>query len=183
MVKLPLSFFERKTVKVARDLLGKYLVLISGRTERIGRIVEVEAYLGEHDLGSHSSQKRKRNAAKVMFGRAGYAYIYQIHQSVCLNVVTEEEGTGAAVLIRALEPVLNIDTPTHGPGRLCKAMNIDRTLNGHDLLSDDFFIAETADNEDFEIINRPRINIPNAEQWKNRLLRFYIEGNRYISKK
>jgi DNA-3-methyladenine glycosylase len=183
MTKLPHEFYDRKTITVARDLLGKYLVHISSNTKRIGRIVEVEAYLGEHDLASHSSQKRKQNTARVMFGRAGCAYVYQIHQSMCLNVVTEGEGIGAAVLIRALEPIQNVDKPTHGPGRLCKAMNIDRRLNGHDLSSDMFFIAETSEDTPFNIINRPRVNIPYAQEWKNKLLRFYIGESRYISKK
>jgi DNA-3-methyladenine glycosylase len=183
MIKLPREFYDRKTITVARDLLGKSLVHISTNTARIGRIVEVEAYMGEHDLASHTSQKRKQNAARVMFGRAGCAYIYQIHQSMCLNVVTEGEGIGAAVLIRALEPIQNLDKPTHGPGRLCKAMNIDRRLNGHDLSSDVLFIAETSNDTPFKIINRPRVNIPYAREWKNKLLRFYIDGNRFISKK
>ena len=183
MIKLPQSFYDRRTVRVARDLLGKHLVHIVGGDTRMGRIVEVEAYLGEHDLASHTSQKRKKNSASVMFGPAGFAYVYQIHQSFCLNVVTEGEGKGAAVLIRSLEPVAGLDKPTHGPGRLCKAMGIDRTHNGHDLTSDNLFIAEKSGNDGFKIVNRPRINVPYAEKWKNSLLRFYIEGSRYISKK
>lgn len=184
MIKLPQTFYDRNTVTVAVELLGKYLVFISDGKTRIGRIVEVEAYLGLHDLASHASQKRRQKSARIMFGPSGYAYIYQIHQSVCLNVVTESEGKGAAVLIRALEPIQNLDKPTRGPGRLCKAMGIDRTFNGHNVTSGNLFIAEQpGDNEPFTIIRRTRINVPYAEKWKNKRLRFYIEGNQYISKK
>ncbi|HAT9474284.1 TPA: DNA-3-methyladenine glycosylase, partial [Legionella pneumophila subsp. pneumophila] len=101
MRKLPRPFYERDTVLVAKELLGKYLVHHDGLEEKIGRIVEVEAYLGQHDLACHSS-KGLTKRTKVMFGPAGYAYVYLIYgMYYCMNVVTEKEGIGSAVLIRA----------------------------------------------------------------------------------
>ncbi|APF02681.1 TPA: DNA-3-methyladenine glycosylase [Legionella pneumophila] len=182
MRKLPRSFYERDTVLVAKELLGKYLVHHDGLEERIGRIVEVEAYLGQHDLACHSS-KGLTKRTKVMFGPAGYTYVYLIYgMHYCMNVVTEKEGIGSAVLIRALEPVKNIQDRTQGPGLLSKAMRIDSKLNHHDLLSNDFYIAEPNTTTDFTIIEKPRIGVHYAKEWANELLRFYIKDNPYISK-
>jgi len=111
-------------VAVARDLLGKQLIHRAGGVERIGRIVEVEAYLGPHDLASHSSRGLTARTG-VMFGPPGHAYVYLVYGiHCCMNVVTEREGHASAVLIRAVEPVKNIEGSTRGPGRLCKAMRI-----------------------------------------------------------
>ncbi|OYV81864.1 MAG: 3-methyladenine DNA glycosylase [Planctomycetia bacterium 21-64-5] len=138
---LPRGFYDRSADLVARELLGKYLVLRDAGGERIGRIVETEAYLGLHDLASHSSRGLTPRT-KVMFGHPGYAYVYLIYGiHCCMNVVTEKAGQASAVLLRALEPVRNLEGKTQGPGLLSRAMGIDRRLNGHDLLSPDFFIA------------------------------------------
>jgi DNA-3-methyladenine glycosylase len=101
-----------------------------------------------------------------------------------MNVVTEQEGHASAVLLRALEPIQNIKDRTQGPGLLCRAMHIDKKLHGHDLLSDDFFIANPTSKSQspFNIISRPRIGVDYAGDWAKELLRFYIEGNKYISK-
>jgi DNA-3-methyladenine glycosylase len=99
----------------------------------------------------------------------------------CVNVVTEPDGHAAAVLIRALEPIKNIETSTRGPGLLCKAMQIDRSLNAHDLLSSDFFIAQPLTKQKIVIANRKRIGVDYAKHWANRLLRFYIKNNNYVS--
>src|SRR5512137_1657363 len=120
--RLDRSFYDRNTIVVARELLGKYLVHLSGGLERIGRIVEDEAYLGPHDLAAHSS-KGLTNRTKVMFGPPGHGYVYMIYgMYYCMNVVTEREGHASAVLLRAVEPVKNIEGRTQGPGLLCKAM-------------------------------------------------------------
>src|SRR3546814_20768793 len=133
MQALPRSFYDRDTILVAHDLLGKYLVHTIDGTERIGKIVEVEAYLGPHDLAAHTS-KGNTPRTRVMFGPPGYAYIYLIYgMHHCMNVVTEADGTGAAVLLRALEPVVNLPNTTSGPGRLCKAMGVAHRHYGHDL--------------------------------------------------
>jgi len=179
---LPRSFYDRDTVAVARDLLGKHLIHVSGGVERIGRIVEVEAYLGPHDLASHSSRGRTARTG-VMFGPPGHAYVYLVYGiHCCMNVVTERDGHASAVLIRAVEPVKNVEGSTRGPGRLCKAMRIDRGRNGHDLISDDFHIADPASREPLSIVKRPRVGVDYAGKWARRLLRFYIRGNPFLSK-
>jgi len=183
MKKLPRTFYDRDTMQVAKDLLGKYLIKRSNGIEQIGKIVEVEAYLGQHDLAAHSS-KGLTKRTEPMFGKPGYAYVYLIYGIYhCMNVVTEKQGIGSAILLRALEPIKNLDAKTNGPGLLCKAMGIDKTLNKHDLLSDDFFIAELNTAEKFSIESKPRIGVDYAGEWAEKLLRFYIQGNPYISKR
>jgi DNA-3-methyladenine glycosylase len=180
--KLPRSFYDRDTTLVARELLGKWLVRQAADVKRIGKIVEVEAYLGEHDLAAHSS-KGVTERTKIMFGPPGHAYVYFIYgMHHCMNVVTEGEGCGAAVLIRALEPVANLAAKTSGPALLCRALDIDRRWNGHDLLSDDFFISEPETPEKFSIIKRPRIGVDYARHWAKRHLRFTIRGNPFVSR-
>src|SRR5882724_5328336 len=157
MRKLGRTFYDRDTIAVARELLGKYLVHVWRGVERIGRIVEVEAYLGAHDLAAHSARGLTERT-KVMFGPPGHAYVYLIYGMYhCMNVVTEREGHASAVLLRAIEPVENIVGRTQGPGLLCRAMHIDKRLNAHDLLSDNFFIAATPDAEPFTIAKAPRV--------------------------
>ena len=156
MKKLARSFYDRDTVVVAKELLGKYLVHVSEGVESIGRIVEVEAYLGPHDLAAHSSRGLTERT-KIMFGPPGHAYVYMIYgMYFCMNVVTEREGHASAVLLRAIEPLKNIEGRTQGPGRLCSTMRIDRSLNGHDLLSDDFYIAAPPRSERLTVVRRPR---------------------------
>ena len=179
---LPRAFYDRDTVRVAGELLGKQLVHRQNGVERVGRIVEVEAYLGPHDLAAHSSRGRTERT-RIMFGPPGHAYVYLIYGiHCCLNVVTEREGHASAVLLRAIEPVRNVDGPTRGPGRLCKAMGIDRRLNGHDLTAGDFHIADPLDAGAISIVRRPRIGVDYAGHWARRLLRFYIRGNPFVSK-
>jgi DNA-3-methyladenine glycosylase len=180
--KLPRKFYDRDTIIVAQALLGKFLVHNSAGVERIGKIVEVEAYLGEHDLAAHSS-KGLTERTKTMFGPPGFAYVYLIYGvHHCMNVVTERAGQASAVLLRALEPVKNIEDRTQGPGLLCRAMGIDRRLNAHDLLSDNFFIAQPETAEKISIVKRPRIGVDYARHWAKRRLRFYLKGNPFVSR-
>ena len=182
MRKLPRSFYDRDTTQVARDLLGKHLVHVVDGEERVGRIVETEAYLGPHDLAAHSA-RGLTNRTRVMFGPPGHSYVYLIYgMHSCMNVVTEKEGRAAAVLLRALEPGRNLQGRTQGPALLCKAMGIDRALNGHDLLSASFHVAEGDDVPPLRIVKRPRIGVDYAGHWARRLLRFYIKGNEFVSK-
>ncbi|MBI3802175.1 MAG: DNA-3-methyladenine glycosylase [Nitrospirae bacterium] len=182
MRKLARSFYDRDTVVVAKELLGKYLVHRSDGVERIGQIVEVEAYLGTHDLAAHSS-KGLTERTKIMFGPPGHAYVYMIYGLYyCMNVVTEREGHASAVLLRAIAPIKNIVGRTQGPGLLCRAMQIDKRLNGHDLESDDFYIAAVPEEAPPAVVKRPRVGVDYARHWARRLLRFYIKGNRFISK-
>ena len=182
MQKLPRQFYDRDTTLVARELLGKLLVHQAGGVIRVGKIVETEAYLGEHDLAAHSSKGRTRRT-EIMFGPPGYAYVYFIYgMYYCVNVVTERAGHASAVLLRAVEPVKNLEGRTSGPGLLCRAMKIDKALNGHDLLSDDFFIAAPETVEEIPIVKGPRIGVAYAKHWARRHLRFYLKGNPHVSR-
>ena len=179
---LPRRFYDRDTALVARELLGKHLVHVVDGEERVGRIVETEAYLGPHDLAAHSARGLTPRTA-VMFGPPGHAYVYLIYgMHHCLNVVTGPEGHASAVLIRALEPVKNLGGRCSGPGLLCKAMAVDRRLNGHDLLSADLHITVPTRQERLGIVKRPRVGVDYAGIWAKRLLRFYIRGNAHVSR-
>ena len=182
MRKLPRSFYDRDTIVVAHELLGQHLVHVVAGVERVGRIVEVEAYLGPHDLAAHSARGLTKRT-RVMFGPPGHAYVYLIYgMHWCMNVVTQAEGTASAVLLRAVEPVKNIEGRTQGPALLAKAMGIDGRLNGHDLLSDELFVRAARGDAPIRIVKRPRIGVDYAGPWARRLLRFYIRGNPFVSK-
>jgi DNA-3-methyladenine glycosylase len=123
---LPASFYARPTLRVARSLIGKYLVRETTAGLRAGRIIEVEAYVGFHDRASHASRGRTKRT-EVMFGRPGLAYVYLIYgMHHCLNVVTERADFPAAVLIRAVEDEAEL---IDGPGRVCRSFKIDREFN------------------------------------------------------
>ena len=199
---LPRSFFLRSTLTVAKDLPGKYLVRRIGRKYLIGKIVEVEAYLGELDPASHAFRGRtKRN--DVMFERGGHLYVYFTYgMHFCCNVVTEEAGKGRAVLLRAVEPIEGIDAMaahrgidipspgsapgpvrmrelTNGPAKLCQAFGIGREQNGSDLLGAELFIArgEVVLRKDLASSSRIGIKAGREKRW-----RFYIRGNPFVSK-
>jgi DNA-3-methyladenine glycosylase len=182
-MRIERAFYERSTVEVARDLLGKHLVHDVAGVARVGRIVEVEAYLGPRDLAAHSAKGvTRRNAS--MFGPAGHAYVYMIYgMYFCMNVVTEGSGRGTAVLLRALEPVSSLEGRTQGPGLLCSAMRIDRQLDGHDLVAGTLRIVEPPSEQSFRIVQRPRIGVDYAGHWARRLLRFYIKDNAFVSRR
>lgn len=180
---LPRRFYARGSIVVARSLLGKELVHVVDGQARVGRIVEVEAYLGEHDRAAHSSHGLTPRT-RVMFGPPGHAYVYFVYgMHHCMNVVAGREGEAPAVLLRALEPVEGIAGRTDGPARLCRAMGIDKTFDGHDLVSDDLYIRPPRDERRFRIARRRRIGVDYAGSWARRLLRFYISGNAYVSRR
>jgi len=183
MQKLPRSFYDRDTIVVAKELLGKFLVHNSRGVKRVGKIVEVEAYLGPHDFAAHSAKGRTKRT-ETMFGPPGHAYVYLIYGMYhCMNVVTEREGHASAVLLRAVEPVKNVEGRTCGPGLLCRVMKIDRRLNAHDLLSNNFYIAAPAKTDSYAIVKRPRIGVDYAKHWAKRHLRFYIKDNPFVSRR
>ena len=176
------TFYDRDTCAVARELLGKLLVHRAGGAVRIGRIVEVEAYLGSHDKASHSS-RGVTPRTRIMFGPPGHAYVYLIYGMYsCMNVVTEGEGHGAAVLIRAVEPVQNLLGPGNGPGRLCRAMQIDRSQNGVDLTGGSLTICPGEPEPAGPVVRRPRVGVDYAGPWARRLLRFCLQGNPHVSR-
>jgi DNA-3-methyladenine glycosylase len=151
----------------------------------VGRIVETEAYQGPQDQAAHSARGRTaRNA--VMFGPPGHAYVYLIYGMWdCVNVVTREAGIPHAVLIRAVEPVSGIDDKTWGPGLLCKAMQIDRTLSGVDLCDAHskakLWIEGPAAFERSKITRAPRIGVDYAGDWAHKHWRFFAQASPYVS--
>ena len=170
----------------------------------IGKIVETEAYMGFYDKGSHTYNGKRSRRTEAMYGEAGRAYIYLIYGMYnCLNVVAAEKEIGQAVLIRALEPIegqelmtfnrfnkssieLNkqqLKNLTNGPGKLCQAFNITRSLNGIDFTKDTLYIcSRQEDLKDEEIVKAKRIGIDYAKEAKEFYWRFYIKGNKYVSK-
>lgn len=187
---LPESFFARRTVEVARDLLGK--LLVHGRTA--GMIVEVEAYLGAEDRAAHASRGLTPRT-RVLFGPPGRAYVYFIYgMHECLNIVAEPDGRPGCVLIRALEPLAGIalmrrrrpaarclEELASGPGRLTAALAITRRHYGADLTRPGpLTIRRWRREPAIEIGVSPRIGIRQCADWP---LRFFIAGNRFVSRR
>jgi DNA-3-methyladenine glycosylase len=194
---LPRSFYEQDTLMVAKKLLGCFLVHREEEGTTIGRIVEDEAYV-EQDRAAHSyNGMTERN--RVMFGPAGHAYvffIYGIHY--CVNAVTGEEGKGEAVLIRSLEPVEGTGLMqarrktdrvfglTNGPGKLTQALHITREENGLSLTDSPLQIwsSDSIPGNDppaeKEIVQTTRVGISKSAELP---FRFYIRGNRFVSRK
>jgi DNA-3-methyladenine glycosylase len=180
--KIARDFYARDTLTVARELIGMYLVHAHGQRRLKGRIVETEAYQGPEDLAAHSSRGRTPRT-EVMFGPPGHAYVYFIYGFWnCLNVVTQAEGRPHAVLLRALEPVAGIEDKTWGPGLLCRAMHIDRSLNGEDLCGKVLWLERPpARSRPPRIARGARIGVEYAGEWARRPWRFYDRDSRYVS--
>ena len=192
-MKILRSFYEQSTVDVARQLLGKYLVRKHPDGTTVGRIVETEAYIGPQDKACHASRGRTPRT-EIMFGPAGHAYVYFIYGfHSMLNIVTGGKDFPAAVLIRAVEPLRGIalmkkrrgtDEPRNlasGPGKLCEAFAIDRTLNGSDICGKVLYLQDAGEPAP-KIITTPRIGVDYAAEWKNKPFRFLIGGNTFVSK-
>jgi DNA-3-methyladenine glycosylase len=181
-LKPPRAFFERGTLTVARALIGMHLVHDDGQTLRAGRIVETEAYLGPRDLAAHSARGRTPRT-EVMFGPPGHAYVYFIYGFWhCLNVVTGAPGVPHAVLLRALEPLGGPDERTWGPGLLCRALAIDRRLNGADLLGEALWIEQPpAGAPPARIARTTRIGVDYAGEWAQRPWRFFDRSSPFVS--
>ena len=181
--KLPRSFYAREdTLLVARELLGMHLVHDDGSGRRVGRIVETEAYMGPEDLAAHSARGRTPRT-EVMFGPPGHSYVYFIYGFwYCMNIVTARKGVPHAVLLRALEPVEGITDRTWGPGLLCRAMGIDRALNGTDLRADRLWVERpSARVGPVRIRSSPRIGVDYAGSWAKRPWRFFDSASPYVS--
>lgn len=181
------TFYLRPTLEVARDLLGCTLVRLLDGQHLAGRICEVEAYVGEDDLASHAARgPTPRNRA--MYGPGGLAYVYLIYgMHHCLNVVTEDAGFPAAVLIRAIEPLAGVDvmqaqragrplrTLADGPAKLCQALAIDRRLDGHDLTAGvELWLEAGEPAPDAAVQTTPRINVSGDERSKTLPWRFVL---------
>ena len=188
------AFFDRATLEVAPDLIGQCLLRCIGADTLVGRIVEVEAYLGHPDAASHASRKNPKRA-KIMFGPPGYAYVYMIYgMHCCFNFVTEGDGEAGAVLVRAVEPVEGVEVMrrlrtrpmpdrnlTSGPGKFCQAFGIDRTCNGIDVCGDELWIEEL-DRPPERVATGPRVGIGYAGEWALKPWRFWEAGNPFVSR-
>jgi DNA-3-methyladenine glycosylase len=175
--KLPRSFYQRPAIDLARDLIGKILVhRVRGKTLR-ARIVETEAYIGQHDLACHASKGRTQRT-EIMFGPAGHAYVYFIYgMHDMFNIVAADVGDAQAVLIRAAEPLDGWQANLTGPGRLTRALHISRRAdNGLDLTGDKLFLLEpdaaAAAASAPRIAVTTRVGVDYAGDWQHAMLRF-----------
>ena len=196
---LPREFYDRPTLDVARDLIGKVLVCQGRTSQTAGAIVEVEAYIGESDAACHASAGRTpRN--EPLYGPPGLAYVYLsygVHN--LFNVVTEAEGSPAAVLVRALEPLEGISVMERnrkgrtgfdlcsGPAKLAQALDITRALNGADLCARrgaELWIEDAPPIPNDEIAAGPRIGLNSVpEPWFSKPWRFYIASSQFVSRR
>lgn len=195
--KLPREFYLRPNVLlVARDLLGKLLVVPGPNGERVsGKIVEVEAYRGPEDRASHAYGGRRTKRTETMYQQGGIAYVYFVYGMYYqFNVVSHNAEVPHAILVRALEPVEGIELMrarrhshpdhklTNGPGKLCIALGIERRLDAADLLGDQVWIEEYENLSPRLIAKGPRIGIDYAENWIDKPWRFWIRNNKYVSR-
>ena len=192
------KFYRQDALTVARELVGKKLVRKIGDKKIVSKIVETEAYMGPEDKASHAYNNKRTKRTETMFCEGGIAYIYLIYGMYhCFNVVTASKGKPEAVLIRAVEPLNGFEIMrenrqikskrredlTNGPGKLCQALKIDRSLDGIKFTKDkdnELYIEDILE-KDFEIERGKRINIDYAEEYKDKLWRFYLKGNSYLS--
>ena len=196
--KLPRNFYTRDVITVAKELLGKVLVKKEGRELLSGLIVETEAYDGSVDQAAHTFIGRtKRN--EIMFNYGGYFYVYFTYGAhFCCNIVTGKKEEGTAVLIRAVEPLTGIKQMTenrfnktlvndkekinltNGPGKVCKAFNINKEHYGLDLTGNSVFVLDRPRLSNKDIVITKRIGIKKSVDlpW-----RFFIKDNSYVTKK
>ena len=198
------EFYNRSALEVAQDLLGKVLVReVDGKILK-GKIVETEAYIGAIDKACHAYNGRRTKRTEILYEDAGVSYIYFIYGLYhCFNVVTNKKDVAEAVLIRALEPINELDyiseirynkkydeltkaqskNLTNGPSKLCLAYLLNKDLNAVKLYERGAVYITDENSEDFEIVESKRIGIDYAEEAKDFLWRFYIKDNIYVSKK
>jgi DNA-3-methyladenine glycosylase len=190
---LPASFYDRPTEEVARDLLGMVLEHRTRDGVAAGRIVETEAYIGEHDLACHAAAG-KTNRTAPLYGPPGIAYVYFVYGMYwCVNAVTRAEGEPSAVLIRAVEPTEGIDLMrarrprarndielTNGPGKLCLAMGIGREQNWSNLQRSELVIRAGAPVRDEDVSLTPRIGVSRCADWP---LRWIVRDSAWASKR
>ncbi len=197
ILRLKQEFYQKDAVQTAKDLLGKVIVRkYNGTTIKV-KIVETEAYCGAEDKASHAHNNKKTKRTAPMFKKGGHSYIYLIYgMYYCLNVVTAAENSPHAVLIRGVEPLegLNLikenrqikssktEDLTNGPGKLSQALKIDKNFDGINLIKNKNLYIIDGETEEFEIDSSTRVNIDYAEEYKDKKWRFFIKGNKYLSK-
>lgn len=198
MAKLPFSFYQSDDVNdLAVRLLGKVLCTCVDGKLTAGVIVETEAYRGTEDKASHAYGGKPTGRTGVMYESGGLSYVYLCYGIHYLfNVVTAAKGTPHAVLVRGLEPVEGLDLMLQrrgmemlkpnisaGPGALAKAMGIDKTLNAKDLLAEEIWIEDRGISyAPQEIVAGPRIGVAYAKEHALLPWRYYVRGNRFVSK-
>jgi DNA-3-methyladenine glycosylase len=189
---LPSSFFDRETEIVSRELLGAVLWCRTPEGVASGRIVETEAYLGEHDPACHAAGAGLTERTRWLYGQPGTAYVYFIYgMHWCFNAVTKEHGHPSAILVRALEPLEGIELMrerrpkaktdrdlTSGPGKLCAALAIGPQHNGARLQRPPLMILRGSRYSDPEVVTAPRIGVTKAADWP---LRWYVRDSEYVS--
>ena len=188
---LPAKFYDRDTEQVARGLLGAVVRCTTASGVASGRIVETEAYLGEHDLACHATAGRTQRT-RWLYGAPGTAYVYFIYGvHWCFNAVTRSIGEPSAVLVRALEPMSGVALMrerrgnvrdrdlTNGPGKLCEALGITGALNGMPLRRSAVELLRGEEIPDSRVVITPRIGITKSADWP---LRWYVSDNPYVSK-
>lgn len=198
MAKLSREFYTRAdTLQIARELLGKTLFVQTSDNQKVSaKIVETEAYCGIEDKAAHSYNNRRTPRTEPMYAVGGTVYIFFIYGMYFqFNVVVGAVNTPHAILIRAVEPLENIELMrtrrgkmkdrnlTSGPGKLCIALGIDKTFNKEDLLGDKIWIEDGEEISEKEIAAGKRIGIDYAEEYAEKAWRFWIDGNSYVSRK
>ena len=180
MKKLGHSFYQRDAKKLARDLIGTILVRRVRGKECRARIVETEAYVGAHDLASHSSKGRTKRT-EVMLGPAGHAYVYLVYGMYeMFNIVAGKTGSGQAVLIRAADPLGGWKADLSGPGKLTRSLTITRSVNGLDLTKDTLYLTQDPDYRP-RARRAKRVGVEYAGEWKHKLLRFYDDKSMAVT--
>lgn len=195
------EFYNVDGITLAKKLLNKFLIREYENKKIITKIVETEAYMGVIDKAAHAYKNKKSTRTYPLYLSGGHIYVYLIYGMYnCLNLSANQENTPECVLIRAVEPISNFDeisynrfsksydeltnyqkkNLTNGPGKLCKGLNIDRSLSGKNIIGPELYIEDNTDS-DFEIVEDKRINIDYAEEDKDKLWRFYIKNNKYVS--
>ncbi|MDC3426258.1 DNA-3-methyladenine glycosylase [Aquibacillus sp. 3ASR75-11] len=192
---LDMKFYTKPTLQLAKSLLGCVLIHESTEGTAAGLIVETEAYIGPADQASHSFQNRRTKRTEVMFGPSGHAYTYQMHTHCLFNIVSGGMNQPEAVLIRAVEPYLNKELIanrrskvknerewTNGPGKLTKALGITMDYYGHPVNQSPLWLAKEESVAPFMIASGPRIGIDNAGEAKAYPWRYWILGNKFVSR-
>jgi DNA-3-methyladenine glycosylase len=181
MQKLPRSFYNRDTILVAANCWENFWFACRTAWSALAgswkqKLIQLSRSGGTFGAGIDRAQQSNVRPARPRL------CLFHLWYYFCMNVVTEREGHASAVLLRAIEPVKNIEARTQGPGLLCRAMNIDKRLNARDLQSEDFYIAAPPQAEPMVIVKRRRVGVDYAGHWAKRHLRFYIKGNPFVSR-
>lgn len=194
-MKKAIEIFNSKTTpEIAKYLVGMYLEHELPNGEKLGGyIVDCEAYLGPDDKAAHSYGMRKTPRVRAMYEKPGTIYLYTMHTHLILNMITQPEGMPQGVMIRGLEPVAGLATMrvnrgnktgpelTNGPGKLVAALGITKDFYGQSIFESRLHIVPEKRRQAKEIMELPRIGIPNKGKWTQMPLRFAVAGNPYIS--